>query len=61
MQVRWMQNGSFGQSPDELVPGMRLDLATGEPRPNEPDEVDVKLIGTSAYLINQYLFESSRH
>ena len=61
MQVSRARNGSVGQRAADLVPRIRLELAIRKQQRDEPSDVDAKLIGTAAYLINQYLFESSRH
>ena len=61
MRVSQARIGSVGQRADDLVPRIRHELATRRQRRDEPAEGDAKLSGTAAYLINQYLFESSPH
>lgn len=54
------QNGSFRQRADELPPRLGMVFAGSARGPGAPLQAEHKIIGKTAFLINQYLFESSR-
>jgi aspartate aminotransferase-like enzyme len=56
-----VENGSFGQRLEELVPRVGLEIAALTRRSVAPPKPQVILCGTAAYRINQYLFDRSRH